>query len=92
MTDEALRQKAAKYSKLFASAGVGPEACDLNTKGPNARQIASHAMWMCKRVPSLLVEGKGDQAREWVRFVEGILWSMGAMSFRDMTEGVVILG
>lgn len=92
MTDEALRQKASKYFKLFAGAGVGPETCDLDVRGPNARQIAAHAMWMCNRVPSLLVEGKGSQAREWLRFVEGVLWSMGAMSFRDMTDGIVILG
>jgi len=92
MTDETLRQKASRYSALFGSAGARPEACDFSIKGPGPLQIAAHAMWMCEQVPRLLVEGKGAQAREWVRFVEGILWSMGAASFRDLSTGPAIIG
>lgn len=92
MTNEALRQKAERYATVFSSAGVEPKACDQNVKGPNPLQIAAHATWMCRQVPRLLVEGKGDQAREWVRFVEGVLWSMGAMSFQDMAGGALIIG
>lgn len=91
MNDETLRRTAAKYSAVFGSSGVRPQACDYNKRGPNAHQIAAHAMWMCDQIPRLVVEEKGAQAREWLRFVEGILWSMGAMSFNDMTRGVAIL-
>jgi len=92
MTDEDLRSRANKYASLFASAGVNPTAFDPAVRGPNELQIASHSLWMCRQIPRLLVEQKGSQAREWLRFVEGILCSMGAMSFKDMTSGVTILG
>lgn len=92
MTDDDLRARANKYASLFASAGVEPVAFDPSRRGPNEIQIASHSLWMCRQIPRLLVEEKGAQAREWLRFVEGILWSMGAMSFKDMTSGVMILG
>jgi len=92
MTDENLRVKANKYASLFASAGVEPAAFAPSARGPNELQIAAHCLWMCRQIPRLMVEEKGAQAREWLRFVEGTLWSMGAMSFSDMTSGVSILG
>ncbi|KKL10731.1 hypothetical protein LCGC14_2552860, partial [marine sediment metagenome] len=38
------------------------------------------------QIPRMMVENKPAQAREWLRFVEGVLWSAGAMSFVEMTS------
>lgn len=92
MNETTIRAKAQTYTALFAKAGVEPKAFDFNKKLPNEREIAAHAIWMCSRVPVLLVEGKKETAAEWIRFVEGILWSCGVSSFRELTSDVLILG
>lgn len=86
MTNDQVRAKAERYFQILAGSGIQPAACDHNLKGPNAEQLASHSMWMCKQIPRLMVENKSSQAREWLRFVEGILWSAGVMSFVEMTS------
>ena len=92
MNDTTIKQKAKNYFQIFSSAGVGPKVFDFDSKKPNAQEIAAHAMWMCERVPSLIVEGKKDTAAEWIRFVEGILWSCGISSFKDLTSDISIIG
>lgn len=86
MTDGQVKERADKYHKTFGKAGVREAACDPDMRGPNAQQMAAHAMWMCRQVPRLCVEGDGPKAREWIRFVEGVLWSGGMMSFVEMTS------
>lgn len=92
MNDTTIKQKSQKYLQILSTAGVGPKAYDFDAKQPNAQEIAAHAMWMCERVPSLMVEGKKDTAAEWVRFVEGILWSCGISSFKDLSSDIAIIG
>jgi hypothetical protein len=85
VTNEQVKARADRYYQLLGSSGAEPAACNPDLKGPNAGQLASHSMWMCKQVPRLIVEEKRAQACEWIRFVEGILWSAGALSFAEMT-------
>ena len=87
MTDGQVKAKAERYYGTFGKAGVREAACEPDVRGPNAQQMAAHAMWMCKQVPRLCVEGKGAQAREWIKFVEGIMWSGGLITFTEMTSG-----
>jgi hypothetical protein len=86
MTDDQVRAKADRYCGILGGAGTQPRACDPDVRGPNALQLASHSMWMCRQIPRLMVEEKGGQAREWLRFVEGVLWSAGALSFAEMAS------
>ena len=86
MTNDQVRGKAERYFQMLAKSNVEPMAYDHRSKGPNALQLASHSMWMCCQIPRLMVENKSAQAREWLRFVEGILWSAGVMSFIEMTN------
>lgn len=86
MTDGQLKAKAERYYQTFGKANVREAASAMDLRGPNAQQMAAHAMWMCKQVPRLCVEQKGTQAREWIKFVEGIMWSGGLLTFAEMTS------
>ena len=92
MDDSRVKAKAARYREILAKTNAPPKACDPRQKGPDPMEMASHAIWMCDRVPRLCVEGKSVQAREWIRFVEGVLWSTGVLSFEDMTRDALAPG
>ena len=86
MDDSQLKAKAARYREILAQTQAPPRACDPKVKGPDPMAMASHAIWMCERVPRLCVEGNSAQAKEWVRFVEGLLWCTGVLSLEDMAR------
>ena len=86
MDRNTIRARADRYSAIFSRLGVEPVACDQNLTVPNVKQISSHMMWMCKQIPRLMVENKESQACEWLRFVEGVLWATGVLSFAEMTN------
>jgi hypothetical protein len=93
MTNDQIKLKALTYKNIFIKTGVQPSCCEPNLKGPNAYQMASHAAWMCGQIPRLIFEEKRETAVAWLRFVEGMLWASGAMSFDDMVkDGPTVLG
>ena len=92
MDADQAKARANKYLNILATTGASATACEPRKKGPDPMEMAAHALWMCKQVPRLCVEGKVDTAAEWVRFVEGVLWCTGVMSFEDMTRDAMAPG
>lgn len=66
------------YSPHASSEFTSPQVC------ANPRLVGDHARYMIREIRHFCVEGEENRALRWLRFVEGICWSLGIVSLSEI--------
>ena len=90
MTPDRVREVAAKYRDLLIKEGVTPSRIsEVESTAPHyvvAKEKMGHLLWVCVTLKEVVEKGKIEQARRWLRFVQGALWGMELISIQDLRE------
>ncbi len=88
MTDEKIIKvlDACAYNLRTFEVEVTPRRIDPCVYPEDRVDQFSHALWMIGETKKLLAEGRREKAMRWLGFIQGVLWSSGLISLKELKE------
>lgn len=83
MTEKKLKKLFKFYDSFLKSKNINIEEQHLGFM-----RIANleHVRWMCNKAPDFIETGRINKAMRWLGFVQGILFSQGYFSIKELKE------
>ena len=83
MTRDQIGKVTSRYLKIYVGHGYIPVE---NQEAGTPDECIQHALWMCEEIVTLLAQDKKYKAIRWLGFIEGVLFSAGENTTKELKE------
>lgn len=86
MTHDKVLEVIEMYEKFLAERGIPKAAADLTTPAPPMPLQLAHCNDMLDDMKSFCAQDRLGKAYRWLGFVQGVLWSAGIYTIKEMAD------